>query len=126
MFRTALAYWMVSIAAFAADFTRDIAPILISECLACHCSEKAKGGYRVHTYAAVLEPGKSNQPAVVSGKPEGSELFKRLVTHDEDDRMPQDDDPLTAEQIEIFRNWIADGASLDRGETNSPLASLVP
>ena len=110
----------------AAEFSRDIAPILISECLACHSAEKAKGGYRVHNYAAVLEPGKSRQPAVVASKPGESELFKRLVTHDEDDRMPQDDDPLTTNQIALFREWIAAGATLDCGDSDAPLSTLIP
>ena len=110
----------------AVEFSRDIAPILISECLACHSAEKAKGGYRVHNYAAVLEPGKSRQPSVVAGKPDESELFKRLATHDEDDRMPQDDDPLTTNQIILFREWIAAGATLDRGDSNAPLSTLIP
>jgi WD40 repeat protein len=110
----------------AADFSRDIAPILLSECLTCHSAEKAKGGYRLHTYASVLQPGKSKAPSVVPGKPDDSELFKRLVTHDEDDRMPQDDDPLTTNQIALVREWITAGATLDRGETNSPLALLLP
>jgi WD40 repeat protein len=113
-------------APLAANFSRDIAPILVSECLACHNAEKAKGGYRVHNYAAALTAGKSNKPAVVPGQPDQSELFERLVTHDEDDRMPQDDEPLSTEQIALFREWISAGAPLDRGETNSPLALLIP
>lgn len=110
----------------AADFSTDIAPILLSECLTCHNTEKAKGGYRVHNFAAVLQPGKSKEAPVVPEKPDESELFKRLTTHDEDDRMPQDDDPLAPAQIELFRRWIADGAKLDRGEPLSPLVLLVP
>jgi WD40 repeat protein len=110
----------------AANFSTDIAPVLLSECLTCHSAEKAKGGYRVHHFEAVLQAGKSKRAAVVPGKPEESELFRRLTTHDEDDRMPQDDDPLPAAQIELFREWIAQGAKLDRGEPQAGLALLVP
>ena len=109
-----------------ADFSRDIAPILQSKCLTCHSAEKAKGGYRVHTFAAVLRPGKSKEPAVVPNEPDQSELFKRLITRDEDDRMPQEDDSLPSAQIELFREWIAAGATLDRGEPQSTLALLIP
>ncbi|MGZ8941095.1 MAG: c-type cytochrome domain-containing protein, partial [Limisphaerales bacterium] len=126
MCRLILVLYLASLAIHAADFSRDIAPILISECLTCHSSEKAKGGYRVHNHAAVLQPGKSKEPAVVPNNPDASELFKRLVTHDEDDRMPQDDDPLTTNQIALVREWISAGAILDRGETNSSLALLLP
>ena len=109
-----------------AEFSRDIAPILIAECLTCHSAEKAKGGYRVHNYGAVFIPGKSNDSPIIAGKPEESELFRRLITHDEDDRMPSNDEPLTTNQIVLFRDWIMNGASLDRGETNSSLAIIVP
>ena len=71
-------------------------------------------------------PANPAQPAIVPGKPDDSELFKRLVTHDTDDRMPQDDDPLTTNQIALVREWITAGAALDRGEINSPLALLLP
>jgi hypothetical protein len=126
MCRKLLLTYLTLLAINAADFSRDIAPILLSECLACHSAEKAKGGYRVHTYSALLHPGKSKEPAIVAGKPDDSELFKRLVSHDEDDRMPQDDDPLTTNQIALIREWITAGATLDRGQTNSPLALVLP
>lgn len=126
MIRTISALVTAFVTVHGAEFSRDIAPILVSECLTCHNAEKAKGGYRVHQYGAVITAGKSKEPAVVPGKPEASELFKRLVTHDEDDRMPQEDEPLSTNQVILFREWIAAGATLDRGETNSPLALLIP
>lgn len=110
----------------AVDFSRDIAPILIRECLACHSAEKAKGGYRLHTFSALLQPGKSKAAPVVPGKPDESELFLRLVTEDSDDRMPQDDEPLGLSDIALFKEWIAAGAKLDRGDALSNLALLLP
>lgn len=108
------------------SFARDLAPILSAQCLTCHSSEKAKGGYRLHTFAALLQPGKSRQIPVRAGEPEQSELFLRLISTDDDDRMPQEADPLAPEQVALFRRWIAEGAVLDRGATNSPLALLMP
>jgi hypothetical protein len=122
-----LVVWLLLAAkAWAANFSSDLAPILLNECLTCHSAEKAKGGYRVHNFAAVLQAGKSKSPAVLPGKPQDSELFKRLTTHDEDDRMPQDDEALTPAQIELFREWIAGGAKLDRGTPELNLAALLP
>jgi hypothetical protein len=108
------------------SFTRDIAPILEAKCGSCHNAEKAKGGYRVHTFEALLRPGKSKKEPIVAGKPEESELFRRITTPDEEDRMPQKDEPLPSTQIDLFRAWIASGASLDRGEATALLASLIP
>lgn len=110
----------------AVDFTRDIAPILIRECLACHSAEKAKGGYRVHNFSALLQPGKSKAAPIVPGKPDESELFLRLVTEDSDDRMPQDDEALGLSEIALVKEWITAGAKLDRGDALSNLALLLP
>jgi WD40 repeat protein len=111
---------------WASDFSKDIAPILLDKCVTCHNPEKAKGGFRVDTFSALIQPGKSKEPSIVPGKPEESELFKRITTEDEDDRMPQKGDPLSTPQIESFRQWITDGAKLDRGDALSNLALLAP
>jgi len=108
------------------SFTGEIAPILEAKCSSCHSAEKAKGGYRVHTFEALLQPGKSKKPSIVPHAPEESEVFKRITAKDEDDRMPQKDEPLSAAQIELFRSWIASGAKLDRGEPGALIASLIP
>jgi hypothetical protein len=108
------------------SFTRDIAPILETKCGSCHNAEKAKGGYRLHTFEALLRPGKSKKEPVVAGKPADSELFRRITTSDEEDRMPQKDDALSSAQIDLFRAWIAGGATLDRGEASALLAALIP
>lgn len=125
-FLVLLSAWGLLAKVFAATFSGDIAPVLENDCLACHSSEKAKGGYRVHNFEAVLKPGKSKKPAVIPGDPEKSEMFLRLITHDEDDRMPQDADPLSPQKIELFRAWIAQGAKLDRGQPTTILAELSP
>ncbi|MCA9268871.1 MAG: hypothetical protein KDA41_10395, partial [Planctomycetales bacterium] len=51
--------WMVIwtvVAAAAADepvsFRRDVAPLLLAKCQACHGPRKAEGGYRVDTFAS--------------------------------------------------------------------------
>jgi len=108
------------------SFSRQIAPVLQAKCMTCHSAEKAKGGYRLHTFEALSKPGKSKEPAITPGKPGESELFKRISSEDPDERMPQKDEALSREQIELFRSWIAAGATLDRGEPNEPLGSLIP
>jgi hypothetical protein len=110
----------------APPFARQIAPILQAKCLGCHSAEKAKGGYRMHTFDALMTPGKSKEPPITPGKPEQSELFKRITSTDPDERMPQKDDPLPNEQIEAIREWITAGAKLDFGERSALLSTLVP
>jgi WD40 repeat protein len=101
-------------------FSKDIAPTLVAKCLACHNSEKAKGGYRLHTFEALLKPGSSKEPPIVPGKPEDSLLYKLITAKDEDDRMPQKDEPLASEQIAMIKSWVEQGAKFDG--TNAALA----
>lgn len=108
------------------SFSRQIAPVLQEKCVTCHGAEKAKGGYRMHTFGALLKPGKSGEPAVTGGNPDSSELFKRLIASDADDRMPQEGEPLPSAQIDLIRRWIAEGAKLDAGSPEAPLAALSP
>ncbi len=108
------------------SFSRQIAPLLQMKCLPCHSAEKARGGYRVHTFSALFQPGKSKSASLVAENPSASELFKRITAADEDERMPQKDDPLSAAQIQLFRSWIAAGAKLDAGNSEAPISSLIP
>ena len=95
------------------SFNRDIRPILSDICFKCHGPDEAqrKGGLRLDIKEAAMKGGDSG-PGIVPGKPDASEVYKRLVTHDADDFMPpkKSGKTLTPEQIDSFRRWIAEGA----------------
>lgn len=114
-------------ACFAApvSFTKDLAPILADKCVTCHEEKKAKGRYRVDTFELVGKAGSSDEPALTPGKPEASTLYTRLVTHDEDERMPQKDDPLPPAQVALFKRWIEEGGKFDGPDPKTPLAELL-
>lgn len=108
------------------SFSKDIAPILAKNCAACHSAAEANGGYQVGNFNLVLKAGDSEAPAVTAGRPEESELLTRLATDDESVRMPQESDPLPAEQIELVKRWIAEGAKYDAADPAAPLADIIP
>lgn len=108
------------------SFTKDIAPIFVTKCLACHNAEKAKGGYRLHNFEALMKPGSSKDASVIAGKPSESTLFKLVTAKDEDDRMPQKDDPLPPAEIALIKQWIEQGARFDGAERSIALAVLSP
>lgn len=110
----------------AVSFTRDVAPILVQRCLTCHSREKAKGGYSVETVKALLSPGESRLASIVPGKPDESRLHLLVVSPDEDERMPQRGERLTAEQVRLVERWIREGAKTDGIDPDAPLASVVP
>lgn len=107
------------------SFRTDVAPLLQRRCIACHCEESAKGGYRLDTFALLKKPGDGGDAPVVAGRAKDSALFKLLIARDADDRMPQKADALPAEEIGIIERWLNSGAAYDGGDPVRPLAELV-
>lgn len=108
------------------SFSRDVAPILAKKCLTCHGPEKAKGGYRLHIFELMLKAGDDEIAPIVPGKPEQSGLYRRLITKDDEDRMPQKDDPLSAANIGLIERWIREGARFDGSDPKALLTSIIP
>ena len=92
------------------DFVREVRPLLLKRCLACHDAEHAKGGLRLDSREAALKGGKSKRPTLVPGAPAKSELVKRITTHDPDELMPPKGGALTSAQVALLMRWIAEGA----------------
>jgi|UniRef100_UPI003783F353 hypothetical protein len=84
--------------AHAADFAKDVFPVLQRACFECHGSEKQKGDLRLDTASAKhLEIG--------------SDLLRRIALPKEDkEAMPKRGDRLTAAEITHLRDWIHAGA----------------
>ena len=119
----------VSTRAIAADdvsFIRDVAPILMTRCAGCHGDKKAEGDYRLQTFEYLLLAGASGEAAIVAGKPAESALLARLVDTDPATRMPQEDDPLSAGEIELVRRWIAGGAKFDGVDRKGSIKGQLP
>jgi hypothetical protein len=108
------------------SFKRDIAPILLSNCLACHGPKKAEGAYRIDTFERVTAAGDSTQPGFTAKDLEGSEAFRRITSSDPKERMPLEGDPLPAEQVALLKQWIEAGLPFDGPDAKAPLASYIP
>ena len=107
------------------SFSREIAPILQRRCAGCHGERTNLGAWRAHTFLALLKPGASGKASVVPGKPEASELYRRIVSKDEDLRMPRFDDALDARQLSLVRRWIMEGARFDGSNKSALLKTLL-
>jgi mono/diheme cytochrome c family protein len=95
------------------DFNRDIRPILANTCFLCHGPDpkNRKADLRLDVReVAVADLG--GHAAIVPGKPEKSELLKRITSSDRDEVMPppKTGKKLTKEQIGLLRKWIELGA----------------
>ena len=91
-------------------FNRDIRPILSDNCFACHGPDEDDRGGDLRLDVrddAIADRGGS--AAIVPGKPDESEILRRILSHDADEVMPPPrakKTPLTAGQIETIRRWI--------------------
>jgi hypothetical protein len=96
------------------SYNRDIRPILTENCFACHGPDSAarKASLRLDSFEAATAERKDSKPAVVPGKPEESEAYRRITTTDEDDLMPpvKSKKVLTTAQKDLLKSWIAGGA----------------
>ncbi|OYW76657.1 MAG: hypothetical protein B7Z37_07590 [Verrucomicrobia bacterium 12-59-8] len=127
MLRTLLFLSLTALASSAEiSFSRQIAPILIDQCVECHRSGKAKGGYRLDSVELMLKAGDSESAPVLAGKPAESELYRLIATLDEDDRMPKKADALPEKEMKLIHEWIVSGARLDVADKKAALRAIVP
>jgi YHS domain-containing protein len=92
------------------DFVREIAPILVARCIDCHGAKEQKGDLRLDARAHLF-PADGEAGPVVPGRPDDSELLRRLgLPPDDDEIMPAKGEPLSKAQQDLFRRWIAEGA----------------
>jgi hypothetical protein len=104
------------------DFARNVQPILQAHCSKCHGGVRREGGLSLVAGKAPA-PGDSGQPLIVAGKPDESELVRRVTTASQDERMPAEGPPLEASQIDVLRRWIEGGGQWPAHWSFAPLAS---
>ncbi|MFK7851957.1 MAG: PSD1 and planctomycete cytochrome C domain-containing protein [Akkermansiaceae bacterium] len=94
------------------SFNRDVRPIFQKHCTACHGGVKEAGGISFIFRERLLIEGDSGQIAVVPGKPEDSEILRRVRSKDPDEIMPQPKHgpPLSESEIATLEKWIVEGA----------------
>lgn len=96
------------------DFDREIRPILSDRCFRCHGPNEKdrKGGFRLDQEKSAFGMSESGEHPIVPGKPESSELIRRITADDVSQRMPPQDSgkTLSKSEIELLRRWIREGA----------------
>ncbi len=98
-----------------------IRPILSDKCFACHGPDanKREAGLRLDSEASAFAPltESKGKYAIVPGKPEQSELFRRISSTDPDYQMPTPDSHLgllTTDEISLIKKWIKQGAAYEK------------
>ena len=89
-------------------------PILSDYCYKCHGPDAGarKSDLRLDQKESMTKELGGHR-AVVPEHPDQSELIRRIASADDDERMPPPEAgrQLTAEQIELIRQWIEQGAN---------------
>lgn len=88
----------------------EVRGIFAHNCYQCHSTSKRKGDLALDNREDVFAGGESG-PAFVPGRSAESELVRRLLLpRSHDDAMPPKGKSLRAEEIELIRLWIDEGA----------------
>jgi mono/diheme cytochrome c family protein len=112
-----IAFWLscgaaVAVAEDGDHFRKRVAPILAEHCVRCHQGDEPKGKLDL-TRAGTLTGGGENGPAIVAGKPDES-LLVQYISGDKPE-MPKNASPLSKDQVDAIRAWIAGGAAWPDG-----------
>ncbi len=106
------------------SFKRDVRPILSDHCFACHGPDQNRREAELR-----LDTHEGAKGAIDVADPAASEIVRRLLSHDDDVRMPPTkfNKKLSPEQIAKIKLWIEQGASWDEHWSFTPLVKpLVP
>ena len=108
-----------------ADFSRDIRPILVTKCFACHGpdADARKARLRLDERSGPIE---RKRPVIIPGDAEASLLMERIRAEHSDDRMPPSGEPLNALEIEKVRTWINAGAPYEEHWSWIPISDVSP
>jgi WD40 repeat protein len=97
---------------------RDVAPILVENCIACHNPRKSESKYVMTTFAQLAKGGQQGEGVTLEpGKPDESNLVE-LIGEEGEPRMPYKQDPLPPEKIAIIARWVSEGARYDGNSPN--------
>jgi WD40 repeat protein len=107
------------------SFMRDVAPILVQNCIACHNPKKSESKYVMTTFAQLSKGGKQGEGiTLVPGKPDDCYLIDVLLP-DAEPRMPYKLDPLPDDEIALVQRWVSEGARYDGTSTSEDWTFLL-
>jgi dipeptidyl aminopeptidase/acylaminoacyl peptidase len=105
------------------SFMKDVAPVLVRNCIACHNARKAEGKYTMTNFAALAKGGPGGV-AIAPGDSDESNLIS-LIQHDAEPRMPFKQAPLPKESIDLLTRWVVEGAKYDGIEPSEDWPALL-
>jgi WD40 repeat protein/mono/diheme cytochrome c family protein len=108
------------------SFVRQVAPILVGKCQGCHGSKTAESNYRIDTFQLLMTAGDFGMPPVTANNLDESEFHRLITSEDPDERMPNNGDRLSDQEIELINAWILQGAKFDGADPAAALRTQIP
>ena len=97
------------------DFDQQILPLLSDRCFKCHGPDEStrESGLRLDTEEGAFSVPDSGDAAIIPGDVKSSSLYDRITSNDASLRMPPPESGLnlSAEEKELLRAWIEQGAN---------------
>src|SRR5262249_55935671 len=107
------------------SFLKDVAPILVQNCIACHNPKKAESKFVMTTFAQLAKGGQQGEGITLEpGDPDASR-FVELLRPDGEPRMPYKQDPLPTDKIALIERWVKEGARYDGGDPTEDWAAVL-
>ena len=95
------------------SFLKDVAPVLVQNCIACHNAKKAESKYVMTSFAQLAKGGAQGEGITLEpGDPDASR-FVELLRPDGTPRMPYKQDPLPPDKLALIERWVKEGAKYD-------------
>src|SRR5437879_1089126 len=86
------------------DFSRDVQPILKSNCYGCHGPAQQMNNFRLDRRRDAMRGG--TIAVIAPGSSQSSHLYLRLISQDRIGAPMPPTGPLPKEQLAIVKNWI--------------------
>jgi Tol biopolymer transport system component len=97
------------------SFLKDVAPVLVQNCIACHNPKKSESKYVMTTFAQLAKGGQQGEGITLEpGDPDASR-FVELLRPGGEPRMPYKQDPLPPDKVALIERWVKEGAKYDGG-----------
>jgi len=94
-------------------FDDNVLPLLRQRCGSCHNPDKKAGGLDITAYTGLMAGGGSGG-SIEPGDASASYLY-RLVTQEDEPKMPPDSPPIPAEEQAVLKRWIDGGVLETKG-----------
>ena len=104
-------------------YDEHVRPLFREYCLACHNATDKKGDLALDTYDNLMAGGGSGS-VVEPNDLRGSRLWA-LVAHEEEPKMPPNQDRLASAKLDLIKRWILAGAPRHSGSVGKVVAPVA-